>query len=244
MSTFHLVGVGPGDPGLLTLKAAKILERCPVWFAPRAADDSPSTALEIARAAVLSQGKEIITHTFPMKKIHMDREPAPEVAAAWKKAAGIVAEKLASGLDVAFPTLGDPSFYSTGFYVCGAILEASPQTAIEITPGVSSISAAAAVCGRPLCQGNERMVVIPATYGEEAIAEAVFTHDTVVLMKVHRVLGRIRDMLSRLGLADRAVLVERAGQTGERVARGLSEIDPALGCHYFSTIIVSRRKAA
>jgi precorrin-2/cobalt-factor-2 C20-methyltransferase len=226
------------------VKAVEVLKRCPVWFAPRPADDSPSTALDIVRAAVSDQGKEIITHTFPMKKIHMDREPAPEAARAWEEAAALVSERLAAGLEVAFPTLGDPSLYSTAFYVCGAVLASSPRTPVEIVPGVSSISAAAALCGRPLCQGNERMVVIPATYGEEAIAEAIFTHDTVVLMKVHRVLERIRGMLDRLGLADRAVLVERAGQAGERVARGLGEVDPAAGCHYFSTIIVSRKKAA
>ncbi len=240
MSTFHLLGVGPGDPGLITLKAAEILGRCPVWFAPRATDSSPSTALEIALAAVASRGKEIINHTFPMKKIHRGEIPDPEVARAWEKAATLVTKRLAAGLEVAFPTLGDPTLYSTGFYVCEALLAKAPETNIEIIPGVSSITAAAAAAGVSLCQGNQRFTVIPATYENGALARAIETSDTVVLMKVHRVMARVKTLLTDLGLLDRAVLVERVGQNNERVVRGLSGFDPARGCHYFSTVIISR----
>ncbi len=244
MSVFHLVGVGPGDPGLITLKAAEVLERCPVWFAPRAADDSPSTALAIAAAAVDLGGKEVISHTFPMKKVIRGGEPDPEVARAWDEAAALVTERLAAGAEVAFPTLGDPSLYSTGFYVCEALLARAPETRIEIVPGVSSITAAAAAAGASLCQGNERFTVVPATYENGALARIIENSDTVVLMKVHRVMERIKELLAEMGLLDQAVLVERVGQEHQRVVHGLAGFDPAAGCHYFSTVIVRRRNTA
>jgi precorrin-2/cobalt-factor-2 C20-methyltransferase len=238
MSTFYLVGVGPGDPDLLTLRAAKILERSPVWFTPRASAAAGSTALAIAGAAVDSAAKEIIAHTFPMKKIHMGETPDPEVVAAWQAAAAIISARLADGKDVAFPTLGDPALYSTAFYVCDTLLALDAAIQVKIVPGVSSIGAAAAAVGRPLCQGDERLVVLPATYENGFLAETLAAHDTVVLMKVHRDMPRVQKMLADLGLLEQATLVERVGQQGERVVRGLADFDPAQGCHYFSTVII------
>lgn len=236
---FYIVGAGPGDPELLTLKAARILGRCPVWFAPRASREGDSTALAIVGQVVETAGREILTHHFPMKKIPRGQAPDPEVAAAWDAAAKAVTERLRAGKDVAFPTLGDPAVYSTGFYVAEALLARDPATRIEIVPGVSSIGASAAVVGEPLCQGDDRLVVVPATYENGLLRETLAQFDAVVLMKVHRVLPRVVGLLDEMGLTGQAVLVERTGQVGQRIVRDLRR---AAGepCHYFSTIIVRK----
>lgn len=237
--TFYVVGVGPGDPELLTLKAVKLLERCPVWLAPKGRKDGDSTALAIAEGIVSSKDKEIMTHYFPMKKIHMGRRPDAEVEEAWQKAAGLIVDRLNSGLDVVFPTLGDPAIYSTGFYVCETLLDMEPGIHMEIIPGVSSIGASAAAAGQPLCLGDDRLVVIPATFENGYLREILLTFDTVVLMKVHRVMERIVGLLVELDLLEKAVLVERSSQNRQRVSRNLTDcLDQET--HYFSTVIVRK----
>jgi len=138
-----------------------------------------------------------------------------------------------------FPTLGDPSVYSTGFYVCETLLAADPRLCIEIVPGVSSVGASAAAAGLPLCQGDDRLVVIPATYENGLLRENLEKFDAVVLMKVHRVLDRVVALLDDMDLLDHAVLVERTSQQGQRIVRDLRQaLDKP--CHYFSTIIVRK----
>jgi precorrin-2/cobalt-factor-2 C20-methyltransferase len=180
-----------------------------------------------------------MTHYFPMKKIHMGRRPDAEVEEAWQKAAGLIVDRLSSGLDVVFPTLGDPAIYSTGFYVCETLLDMEPGIHMEIIPGVSSIGASAAAAGQPLCLGDDRLVVIPATFENGYLREILLTFDTVVLMKVHRVMKRIVGLLAELDLLEKAVLVERSSQNRQRVSRNLTDcLDQET--HYFSTVIVRK----
>jgi len=237
--TFYVVGVGPGDPELITLKAMRILARCPVWLAPMAREEGESTALGIAEGEVSRNGKEILTHHFPMKKIRMGEEPLPEVKKAWQKAAAIVVERLQAGQDVAFPTLGDPAIYSTGFYVCETLLDMAPELTVEIIPGVSSLGASAAAARQPLCLGDDRMVVIPATFENGKLKEVLAQFDTVVLMKVHRVMDRLVPLLDELNLLEKAVLVERSSQSTQRVSRDLRGALKEKQ-HYFSTVIVRK----
>lgn len=237
--TFYIVGVGPGDPNLLTLLAVQVLKRCPVWLVPRAGGDRESTALKIAAKAVETRNHEIISHTFPMKKIHMDLAPEPEVIQAWQEAAKIVVHHLRTGRDVAFPTLGDPAVYSTGFYVHDTLRQLYPEIKARIIPGVSSMGASAAAAGLPLCQGDDRLMVLPATYENGMLRESLEQFDTVVLMKVHRSLERICHLLEEMGLLDRAVLVERTSQAGECVVHDLRAA-ATRPCHYFSTIIIKK----
>ncbi len=236
---FYVIGVGPGDPELMTLKAIRLLERCPVWLAPKARKEGKSTALTIVERLVPARGKEILTQYFPMKKVRKGKRPAADVEAAWQEAAGAVLKALAAGRDVAFPTLGDPAIYSTGFYVSDTLFRLDPQVRVEIVAGVSAIGASAAAAGKPLCLGDDRMAVIPATFENGELAEILGNFDTVVLMKVHRVMDRIVPLLAELNLLDRAVLVERTSQEGQRIRRNLREIVNEEH-HYFSTIIVRK----
>ena len=151
--TFYVVGVGPGDPELMTLKAVRILQNCQVWLTPAAQKNGNSTALAIVRGSIDSSEKEILHHHFPMKKIHMGTDPDPEVKDAWEKAAITINERLEAGQDVALPTLGDPAIYCTGFYVYETLLKLNPDAFIKIIPGISAIGATAAAATTPLCLG-------------------------------------------------------------------------------------------
>ncbi len=237
---FYVVGVGPGDPELLTLKAVRVLENCPVWVAPKGSPRGESMALSIISDTVSRRDKEVLEQYFPMKKIHRGEKTDPEVAKAWQQTANVISERLEKGRDVVFPTLGDPAIYSTGFYVCEALLEIMPDLEVEIIPGVSSMGASAAAVGQPLCLGDERLVVIPATFENGKLKETLEQFDTVVLMKVHRVMDRLVPLLDELNLLDKAVLVERTSQNEERIQYDLSAA-MAGEPHYFSTIIVRKK---
>lgn len=238
--TFYVIGVGPGDPELLTLKALRLLTNCQTLVVPKGHEDGNSTALAIIEKVVPLAGKEIIEIHFPMKKIRMAEAPDPEVDAAWHRAAGLVISRIREGRDVAFPTLGDPAIYSTGFYTCQTLLELAPESRTVIVPGVSAIGACAASAGVPLCQGDDMMAVVPATFDNERLTEVFNTFQTVVLMKVHRVIDRIVRLLTEQNLLDHAVLVERTAQDTERIIHDLTTVRPD-ELHYFSTIIVRRR---
>lgn len=236
---FFVLGVGPGDPELLTLKALRILKDCPVWVVPKGSKNGESTALNIIGATVSRQNKEILEQYFPMKKIHRGQKADQEVEEAWRQTAAIICQRLKQGLNVVFPTLGDPAIYSTGFYVCDALLELLPDLKVEIIPGVSSIGASAAAIGKPLCLGDDRLVVIPATFENGKLRETLEQFDTVVLMKVHRVMDRLVPLLADLNLLDKSVLIERTSQNGERIQRDLVAAAREEQ-HYFSTIIVRK----
>lgn len=237
--TFYVVGVGPGDPGLMTLKATRILENCDTWFVPSAFENGESMALSIVSGEVSSVNKKVLSHHFPMKQVHRGKEVDPEVSAAWREAAEIIIDCLKAGDDVAFPTLGDPAIYSTGFYVCETLQEISENIKVEIIPGVSAIGASSAAAGLPLCLGDERLIVIPATFENGQMREVLAHSDTVVFMKVHKVMGKIVELLDDLGLIDNAVLVERSSLGDQKI---WTNIRDAVGkdIHYFSTILVRK----
>jgi len=185
-------------------------------------------------------GKEIIEVYFPMKKVRMAMAPDPEVEAAWQHAARQVIARIRAGRQVAFPTLGDPAIYSTGIYTCQTLLELAPEIRTVIVPGVSAIGACAATAGIPLCQGDDMMAVVPATFDNQRLTEVMGSFQTIVLMKVHRVMDRLVRLLSELDLLEHAVLVERTAQDSERIIYDLTSVK-ADELHYFSTIIVRKR---
>jgi precorrin-2/cobalt-factor-2 C20-methyltransferase len=237
--TFYIVGVGPGDPQLMTLKAARILEKCNVWFVPSAFENGGSMALKIASGEVSREGKTILSHHFPMKQVHRGEEPDPEIKGAWQEAAKIIMASLSEGQDVVFPTLGDPAIYSTGFYICETLQEYGSPFKIQIVPGVSAIGASSAVSALPLCLGDERLAVIPATFENERIRELLELSDVVVFMKVYKVMERLVGLLEELGLVDNAVLVERCSLPDQRI---WTDVRQAVGqkIHYFSTMVVRK----
>ncbi|MBT8354983.1 MAG: precorrin-2 C(20)-methyltransferase, partial [Desulfofustis sp.] len=228
----------PGDPQLLTLKAVSIVENCPVIIAPHGSKKGNSTALAIVGEAVPLAGKTVVQLHFPMKKIRSGHEPVPEILAAWRHAAEEALHHLNKGINVCFPTLGDPAIYSTGYYLYETVCGIKDDVNVEFVPGVPAMSSCSAALASPICLGDEMVAVIPATFSDDRLREVLERFDTIVLMKVHRVMDRLVELLKRADLMDRSVLVEKAGTAGQRTCTELDKItDPP---HYYSTIIVRK----
>lgn len=218
MAIVYAVGVGPGDPELLTRKAERILRGVDVILAPVSNPGEASVALGTIREFIDESRQEIIVHQFPMTSDRARLIPA------WQEAAALIAAHAETGRSVAFITIGDPLFYSTFIYLLRILREQWPQLPIEIVPGISSINAAAAEAALPLVEGDEKMVVIPATAGIEQIIAALAHYETVVLLKVKPFFAEILELLRATGREQRTVFVERVGSPRQKVLTDFSEI--------------------
>ena len=231
MATLYGVGIGPGDPELVTLKALRVLERVPVICAPYTRQEGESIAAQIAAAVLPHEAavnKEFLTLHFPMT-----RDDA-QLAEAWQEAAQQVAGRLAGGKDVAFVTLGDPSFYSTYPYLVRAVRDLSPKVRAETIPGVTAFSACAAA-GEIAVQGNERLAVVPVTAGAD-LSAVMEGFDCTVFLKVGRHIGRVREALREAGLEERARLYERCGFAGARQG----PLEEFTSADYLSLVVVKK----
>ena len=224
------IGVGPGDPELLTLKAQRVLQSVPLICVPQAETSKDSYALSIVREFICHEKQEIVRFFFPTN----DEKTAGDV---WRNAAEMLAGRLESGNDAAFITEGDPMLYSTFLYVLESIKANNPELRVEIVPGVSSVMAAAASSGVPLAAHGQSLAILPAAYGIEKLRETIAIHDTVVLMKVNRSLLRALSDLEDLGLDRKAVYIKRASTDREQVVRDLRKLG-AEDLDYFSLLII------
>ncbi|OGU13957.1 MAG: precorrin-2 C(20)-methyltransferase [Geobacteraceae bacterium GWC2_53_11] len=231
MGTIYAVGVGPGDPELLTRKAERILRHVDVVLAPVSNPTEASVALGTIREFIDESRQEIIVHQFPMTSDRARLIPA------WQEAAALIAGHAEAGRSVAFITIGDPLFYSTFIYLLRLLREQWPQLPIEIIPGISSINAAASVAALPLVEADEKMVVIPATAGIEQIKAALSTYETVVLLKVKPLFAAIIELLRTTGREQRTVFVERVGSSRQKVLTNFNEI-AAHSPDYLSLMII------
>ena len=223
--TFYGVGVGPGDPELLTRKAVGVLERCPVLATPRTRTGA-SVALEIVRGAVELEGKTLLPLDFPMS-----REEG-ELRAAHRAAAETVRPHLEAGRDVAMAVLGDVSLYSTFCYVMEILRgEGFP---CAMVPGVPSFCAAAAVLGRSLTRPDAPLHILPG--GWEGAEGALDLPGTKVLMKSGRQYPRLLEELDRRGMLEGAAMVENCGLPGQRAFPTLGDRPESTG--YFTTILL------
>jgi precorrin-2/cobalt-factor-2 C20-methyltransferase len=230
------VGVGPGAPDLITVRALDVLRRVPVLALPRSSDYGASKAWEIVEPALGHvPGQERLFLTFPMNKDPQRLLPA------WDKAFRAIGAQLEQGRDVAFATEGDPSLFSTFVYLAGEAPRRWPGIEVEIVPGVSSITAVPSVTGIPLADGQERIAIIPGNYGVTDLDEVLARFDTIVLMKIGSEMPRIVDAVTRAGLLDRAVYVSKATMAEQRIVRDLREIASERG-DCFAMVIVSRKE--
>ncbi len=226
MPKLYGIGVGPGDPELMTLKALKILERVEILFVPKSGA-GVCIALDIVKKAI-NKDFRIVKLYFPMTK---DKRKLEEH---WDIASKAVEEALKDGSEGAFITLGDPLFYSTFSYLMPRILGLGID--IEVIPGITSISSCSASRRITLVAGDEKLAVIPAAYGLENLEHIAEEFDTVVLIKVSRNYNKIVDKIKELGLEDRALFMSRCGGEGFRAKRlegiGEGNVD------YLSMIII------
>jgi len=211
------IGVGPGDPELMTLKGARILERCRHVFVPKARSENGSIALAIA-SRFLSTDCRTSELVFPMSA------NSDELSRHWEEAARSVADVLGTGEDACFLTLGDPLLYSTYIYLVRELRRQLPALNAVTIPGITAFSAAAALAEFPVGEGNQRVVIIPVSDDLDAIGEALAGGGTIILMKVGRRLRRVLDFVEQAGFLDRTVYVARAGLEGEQVEVDLREL--------------------
>lgn len=237
----YLVGVGPGDPELMTCKAVRVLSRTRVWAVPSARQNGTSSARQIAEQMVPDTDRTILSLCFPMKKVYLGQETDEQLLDAWRQSAEEVMHHLDRGEDVAFPTLGDVTLYSTAFYLLPMIQEQRPQTEVTVIPGITAMAACAASQNSPLALGDDILTVVPAAFEDDRLRHILLTMDAVVLMKVHRRIDALLDLLEELGLVDCAVLTERSGLPDERV---YTDVRRARGrkLHYFSTMVIRKKK--
>ena len=231
MATLFAVGVGPGDPELLTRKAEHVLRSAGVVLAPVSNPAEASVALATVREFLDEGRQEIVVHQFPMTS-----DPA-RLIPAWNEAAVLIAGRIADGKDVAFITIGDPLFYSTFIYLLRIFRENYPHVPVEVIPGISSINASAAQGLTPLVEGDERMIVVPATAGIDKISEALARYETVVLLKVKPVFADILELLRQMGRERNTVFVERVGSARQKVLTDFPEI-AAHSPDYLSLMII------
>ena len=223
--TLHGVGVGPGAPDLLTLRAARLIEASPVVAYPTLAG-APSLARAIAQAHL--HGQEEVAIDLPMTEA---RAPAQ---AAYAEGAARIAAHLAQGRDVACLCEGDPMFYGSFMYLAARL---SLRFPVEVVPGVTSVAAASALARLPLGARTGRIGVLPATLPDEALRDGILAHEAVAILKLGRHLSRVRALIDALGMTDRSTFVARA-TLPEQVILPLSEAPVA--APYFSLLLLSR----
>ena len=228
--TFFGIGVGPGDPELLTVKAIRAMEKADVLIAPKTEKKDGSVALSIARP-YLKKDIEIVYQVFPMVANFA------ESTKAWEENKAEILALLEAGKNVAFLTLGDPMFYSTYIYVY-RLLEHEAVT-IETIPGIPAFCAIGSKLGYPIVEGNDILSIIPATASPEKIAKILPVTDNAVLMKVYKNFPEIADMLSESGLAKDAVMVSRCGLPDEERIDDI-EAQKDKKVNYLSTILTRR----
>ncbi len=222
--TFFSVGVGPGDPELITLKGVRILKTCPVIAAPRT-KNGDMLAFEIAKQVIDCTHKIILPIDISMERGGSRRQQDYEQGVA------TIAQHLSAGQDVAMMNLGDVSIYATSGYMMEMLAERGFETVM--VPGVPSFCAVAAKLNCSLTTQNAPLHIFPA--GSTPLEEALDAAGTKVLMKSGRQLPKVIEQLERKGLLERAALVQNCGLPGERVCHDL-RADVEAG--YFSTIII------
>jgi precorrin-2/cobalt-factor-2 C20-methyltransferase len=219
------IGVGPGDPELITLKALRILRSVPV-VAYQSAVDKESIARKIVSPYLDNHQIEVL--------FHLPRALEPENAKSiYDREIQPIADHLAAGRDVVVLCEGDPFFYGSFMYLFTRLAD---KYKTEVVPGVSSLMACPVALGLPFTYYNDILTVLPAPLPIEILTSQLLTTDAAAIMKLGRHFSKIRNLLHELGLASRARYIERATSTQQRILP-LDEVNP-LEVPYFSMIII------
>ncbi|MBS6545795.1 MAG: precorrin-2 C(20)-methyltransferase [Clostridiaceae bacterium] len=221
------IGVGPGDPELMTRKAVRLIQECDIIAAPQS-EGNDKTAMIIAEEFV--KDKPVLYCDMPMT-----RDQA-KMDASHDQAADDICALLDEGKNVVFLTLGDPTIYSTYWYVHKRVLARGYDA--QLIPGVPSFCAAAAAAGVALVEGSEMLHIVPASH--TSTDDGLGMPGTKVLMKAGRSILDVREKLRADGKLAGSVLVERATMQEERVVKNLDELEDPTG--YFSVIIVKEEQ--
>ncbi|MCW9033033.1 MAG: precorrin-2 C(20)-methyltransferase [Rhodospirillales bacterium] len=229
--TLFGLGIGPGDPDLITLKALKILQKATVIAYP-APDKGDSLARSIVESHLPGNQEEIIIRT-PMVA---GNTPAHDV---YDEYAVVIEDHLEEGRDVAVLCEGDPFFYGSFMYIFERLAHRYDS---EIIPGVSSLMACAAQANFPLASRKDILTVLPGPLGEDELERRLADTDAAAIMKVGRHLDKIVRVLKKLDLTEKAIYVEHATMTNTKTLT-IAELEKAKA-PYFSMILVQKRGEA
>ena len=233
-TTLYGIGIGPGDPELITVKALNTIKKVKTIFAPSSPKNSYSLALDII-SPYIQDDTEVHKLMFPMTKQKEQLEKS------WERNAQTIIEYLKKGINCAFITLGDPLTYSTFGYTSRRIREICPEVKIEIIPGITSYHASAAASGIVLAEAEESLAIISGVMGAKKLRSIINHVDNVVVLKVYKSFKEIAETIDELGLEQKSVLVSRCGLKGERIVKGISKCKNR-DMEYLSLIIINKNR--
>lgn len=233
------IGVGPGDPDLLTVKAVTAIQNADIIMCPASKEDRPSIALSVVSSIIdKSKNQEIVKLIFPMTK---DKDV---LEATWKKNAKIMVEKVLLGKNVVYLTVGDPYLYSTWIYMHKDLEENYPDMKISVIPGIVSIFTFAAKVGISIAEGAEKVAIIPSCYDLSSVKEIAKYSETMVFLKDGRYFDQVINVLKESGFPDDSIFAigQDLGTENEIIRKlTLGEVnDGTLTTKYFSILVVKR----
>ena len=210
------IGVGPGDPELLTLKAANILGRVDVILAASSTKNDDSLALDIARPH-LAPGVRVIRLGFPMSR------DEGTLQSAWEENARLVLAELDQGHDAAFLTLGDPLLYSTFAYLLRTLRRLDPARPVTVVPGITSFQAAAAATETVLAESAQNLLILPGIRDAGELRRSLDGADNAVILKAYTNFSAIREELRTLPARTHCVFASKMGMKDQFITRSLDE---------------------
>lgn len=232
--TLYGIGVGPGDPELITMKAVKILKRVDIVYAAASTKNNHSLAVNIAGAHVPE------STTVEMLRFPMTRNKS-ETRKAWKKHAQTIITELEKGRDAAFLTLGDSMTYSTYGYILRYVLALAPHLEVQTVPGITSYQAAAARLNTPLVEGEETLMVVSGAKGGNRLRDLAGKPENVVFLKAYRNVTDIKAAIDEIGDYPSCVGVKSCGQPNEEIVRDMEELSRCAP-DYWTLIIAKQNK--
>jgi precorrin-2/cobalt-factor-2 C20-methyltransferase len=232
IGTLYGLGVGPGDPELITVKAFRKLKESPVIAYPKKQKGSKSYAQKIIDVYFSANEKDMLGLVFPMTK-----DPAI-LEKKWTETVERVWEKLEEGKDVAFVTEGDPMLYSTFIHMMRLMQERHPEVPIQVIPGISSINGAASRLGIPLADGDEHVAIVPAREDYETMKKVLVENDCVIFIKVAKVIDFMVGLLKELDLLEKASVVTKV-TSDEEIIWKASELEGA-DLQYLTLMVVRK----
>jgi precorrin-2/cobalt-factor-2 C20-methyltransferase len=232
--TLYGIGVGPGDPELVTIKAAKILGRVDIVYAAASTKNHHSLAKDIARPHI-PEATPLKMLKFPMTR---DKD---KTRSAWKQHAQTIIHALESGQDVAFLTLGDAMTYSTFGYIVRYISTSAPHLKIETIPGISSYQAAAARLNTPLVEGEESLMVVSGAKGGDRLREIAGKPENVVFLKAYRNVKDITNAIAENGSYQECVGIKNCGHEDEEIIPNVEALNKQTP-NYWTLIIAKKKK--
>lgn len=215
--TLYGIGVGPGDPELMTVKAVNILKRVDVVFTASSSKNSFSLAVDIAKPH-LSESAEIEILPFPMTK---ERDTLKH---AWFENSARIVSILEEGKDAAFLTLGDPMTYSTFGYILQHLQDVRPDVVIETVPGITSYQAAAARMNVPLVEAEESLLITSGAYGGAHVRKLSTRAENVVLLKAYKNVKDISEALAENNMIKNSRAIQKCGREGEEIFEDITEL--------------------